>query len=263
MRTSIRETRTHGSKRKCGLKRLLFLLTLGAGLLPGAAVVIPSCASLTTFQDLISAGQCTAGIFTVKNPTVSFLPDGVLASDILISVSATADNVNFSLSGGVFSSLPGQNRSFQLGYTFDPPPDIIKGVSGGIEESGQDFGNYAQLDLDEVNDAVFVNYFLCAGAAFTDGCIGGEVYGFSLNRENSNLFLDGGIAFDSLLTNGVIFRTPVNKVGVLLSIDLNDGGFLGPLTTGFPIADVPEPAKMGLAGLAGLLVAMAPRRRRG
>lgn len=242
---------------------------LGATLLPAATIEIPSCASLETFQDLINAGQCTSGIFTVKNPIVMSLPEGVTASDILISVSATSDNVNFNLSSAAFTSSPfGDFRSFEIGYTFDPPPDIIKGVSGAIEDSGQEFPNEFDLLLDldgnaiasDVGDAVFVQYSLCAGAAFTGLGCDGVGYGFGLSRPNNNIRTD--LAFDPLLVNGVIFARPVNTVGVKLLIELRDGGFLGPLTTGFPVeADVPEPATMGLAGVAGLLVLMARRRR--
>ncbi|MCC6536234.1 MAG: PEP-CTERM sorting domain-containing protein [Bryobacterales bacterium] len=252
------------------MKRLLFLLSLGAALSPAATIEIPSCASLETFQDLINAGQCTSGIFTVKNPTVNFLPEGVSASDILINVSAVSDNVNFSLSSAAFTSSPfGGFQSFSLGYTFDPPPDIIKGVSGAIEDSGQESGDFdLLLDLDgnaiaaDASDAVFVQYSLCAGAAFSgQECIG-DLYGFSLNRPSSDILPRGDLAFDPMLINGVIFRSPVNTVGVVLLIELRDGGFLGPLTTGFPIAtDVPEPGTLGMAGLAGVAIVWARRRR--
>ena len=222
--------------------------------------MIPTCNSLTSFADLVNAGACTAGIFTIKNPTFSG-PEG-LDSQLILASSTDSQNVNFGFQGlELFTSI-GESLSFTFGYTIDPPPDIIKGVSGSIDDAGESsFENF--LNVAAVDDPVDVQYLLCAGAAFTrEGCAGTE-YGFSLTvpQQVSN----ASLRLASQLSGGVTFALPVNTVGVVVNVNLNNGGFIfGGFNSVFPlnpVGDVPEPGTLALAGVGGAFLLAANRRR--
>lgn len=243
-------------------RTLLFstLLVLGTGL--SQAAVIPSCNSLQTFADLINAGSCTAGIFTIKNPTFSGGFEG-LESSLFLATSADSQNVSFGFTGLELYTSFDESLSFTFGYTIDPPPDIIKGVSGSIDDAGQSsFEEF--LNVAAVGDAVDIGYQLCAGAAFVQGQCAGTPYGFSLtvpDQNSANL-----IRLASQLSGGVTFASPVNTVGVIVNVNLNNGGFVqGGFSSVFPldpVGDVPEPGTMALAGIGGALLAASRLRRR-
>ena len=234
-----------------GLPALLLGASLGQ-----AATLVPTCASLGSLQGLLSNGTCTAGIFTIKNPAFSG-PAGVAASDITLNVVYGANTVSLGFGGGQFVSGPLSNRSFTFGYTIDPPPDIIKGITGDLQDAGQDFFDIAGLlGPAGVGDAISVQYLLCAGAAFVDGACAGVSDGFSLTLPDSSLTVS------ALISGGVVFPSPVNTVGVLIMVDLQNGGRFGSINSSFPLSDVPEPGTMALLAGAGLALAAYGRGRR-
>ena len=232
------------------------MVILGASL-GHAATLVPTCASLGNLQGLISSGSCTAGIFTIKNPSF-FGPEGVNASAITLNVVYGADAVSLGFGGGEFVSGPFSSTTFTFGYTIDPPPDIIKGVTGDLEGAGQDFFNISSLlGPADFGDAISVQYLLCAGAAFVDNACAGQIYGFSLNLPDSSF---GPV---DLISGGVVFTGPVHAVGVLIRVDLQNGGTFSSVNASFPLVnDVPEPGTMAMLAGAGLALVAYGRGRR-
>lgn len=240
-------------------------LTLGIGITRGEP--IPACASFGTLGELVGRTTCGVGIFTIKD--VTFTGPAGLADLLSLNIGSTVDNVNFGVGGELFSDRGG-SIIFAYGYTIDPPPDIIKGVSGDVEDAGQ--GNFFSpfVRLAATADAVSIQYSICAGAAFTNNECAGTLYGFSLSVPD---LLDASpdlLSLASTLSGGVIFSEPVNTVGILVSIRLQNGGFLnGDMTTGFPLdpdpssGGVPEPGTSALVGLGCAAAAALSARGRG
>jgi PEP-CTERM motif len=239
-------------------KRLITLVAamwLGNGLVRGAEIIPPACSSLGTLQGLIDSQACTAGVFTIKDPSFSG-PSGVTASSITLSVLSGIDSVSLAFGGGVFNSPIGGSSSFTFGYTIDPPPDIIKGVSAEVEDAGQDSFGPQGFMPSAVGDAIAVQYLLCVGAGFVDGDCATSLDGFllSLPDADNNDFL-----LAATLSGGVTFSSPVNTVGVRIFVDLTNGGNFSGISSAFPL-DVPEPGSLALFGLGA--VALASRRFR-
>lgn len=239
---------------------LFSALLLGASISPAAVVPLShSCDGLSTFADLRIAGFCTAGIFTIKNPIFSG-PEGLDSSLILASIT-DFQNINFGFQNLSLSTGPGETLSFTFGYTIDPPPDIIKGVSGSIEDAGQSsFDDFFAIAA--AGDPVDIQYRICAGAGFVNESCAGTLYAFSLavpdQNENRNF-----LTLASQLIGGVTFAFPVNTVGVIVDVNLSNGGFIqGGFGSAFPldpIPDVPEPGTMALAGLGVVLLRVRSR----
>jgi hypothetical protein len=235
-------------------RSILATIVVGAGLSQAATIVPPSCASLGTFAQLQSAGACTVGVFTVKNATFGSSDEGVSASDFNITTAFVGNSIILSLSGSPFSSGDISLRTFFFGYTIDPPPDIIKGISAELQDADGGFFPEGFAPADD-GDPVSVDYAVCAGAAFVEGGCAGDILGFSLNVAQR---------FPTDVTiNGVIFDSPVNTVGVNIRVSLMDGGSFGALDSTFPlVADVPEPGAMAMMGLAVPVILALRRRRR-
>lgn len=223
-----------------------------------AATVVPTCASLGNFELLRSAGACTAGVFTIKD--ISFLGPGgsTDASGINLTTAISGGSISIGFQSLAFTSAGLGSTSFTFGFTIDPPPDIIKGISGELENAGQDLFGPTGFSVAAVGDAISVRYALCAGAAFAGNSCAGALNGFLITLPDST---QGEFATATTLNNGVTFASPVNTVGVLIQVDLSNGGNFTGLSSTFPLlTDVPEPASLAMVG-AGLSLAAWWRRR--
>lgn len=240
----------------------ILLLSLLLGASAAQAATLPACSGLTTIGQLLSSQSCTAGIFTVKNVTFSG-PTG-LENLINLNANVTEANVGLGFSSGFLTTGVEEQLSFTFGYTIDPPPDIIKGVSGATEDAGQDSGfSFSSLQPAALGpNAVEVNYLICAGAGFVDQQCAGTIYGFSLTLPDE-FISQAALSIAAQLSGGVTFAQPTNTVGILVTVNLQNGGFLGSLSSNFPLetAAVPEPSTLALAGVGGLLLAAGRRRR--
>lgn len=226
-----------------------------------AATILPTCASLGNLELLRTAGACTAGVFTIKDITFVGPGGSTDASGITLNLAFALDSLVVVLGGSSFTSSPGFSNSFTFGFTIDPPPDIIKGVSADVENAGQDFGlGIGDFSIAGLGDAISVQYAVCAGAAFAaNSSCPGALNGFLIHLPDAT---QNAFAVASTLSGGVTFASPVNTVGVLIQVDLSNGGNFTGLRSTFPLqADVPEPASLTMAG-AGLLLALWRSRQR-
>ncbi len=237
------------------IRPLPFLFFVGVSTMQ-AVTIVPTCASLGNFEALRSAGACTAGVFTIKNITYLGPGESTDASAISLVTAISASAISIGFQSLAFTSTGPGLTSFTFGFTIDPPPDIIKGVSGELDNAGQNQFDVTGFSVAGLGDAISVRYALCAGAAFSGNNCAGALNGFSITLPD---LTQADLATAATLNGGVTFASSVNTVGVLIQVDLSNGGSFSGLSSSFPL-DVPEPASWAMVG-AGLSLAAWRRRK--
>lgn len=216
----------------------------------GSAQILtpPTCATLSTFQQVISAGGCDLGLgFTLKGASFGASTTGgeIGATQVNFSASFNSGIIGVGLSGP-FNTTTGQNHTYTIRYVVDPPPDIISGFDSDV-----DFGSTTNALTTQAGSGS-MNVALCSGATFTDTP---PISAFCPSTFNT-LVLN-----PSNPSAGVTF--PLTYiVDVNLLLNLQNGGQMVSVFTQLPTTLVPEPAFGAAAGLLSAGMLLLRRRRR-
>jgi hypothetical protein len=234
------------------MKYLCLLLLLGCGAGPVFSSVIieqtlpAPCSNYKTMAQLIEAGSCGLGYFTLKHfdfgPSPTHPESPLTAEDISVSFGITPGSLSLFFSSTGFVVTGDDAAGYILRYLIDPPPVIIR----GFEEEMETFTPVAP-------GIASINTSLCVGGRLVgeDGCE---------NLLGLNVFHDGT---ENSQTQASVGFSPTNILDVVHEISLEANGasadFRG-LSNGVVVSDIPEPATLVLIG-AGLAALSLFRRR--
>lgn len=235
------------------LLRSLILPTLLAGVLPAATTGPVPCASLPSFGDLLEAGECATGIFTVKNPDFDISGGKADPLEIGLDIPEFDGTISIGLSGPFLSFFANEPTIYQFALTVDPPPDVLFGFEASFEDFEQFGAQRSQAEIQAPGDGdIQLLFNLCAGGTFTGNNIcSGDAYELLLDNTGPR-------------SGRVLFRRPTNLVDIRMIFTLRNLASFDGIQTGVN-TPMPEPGTMILIGSAllafGLMHKRLPRYR--
>ncbi|MFN7923682.1 MAG: hypothetical protein U0Q16_26505 [Bryobacteraceae bacterium] len=203
--------------------------------LASAATIVTPCSQLETFAAMQQAQVCAVGDFTAKDFAFSGpvgVPGALTASSVFPSPGVSAGKVSFGIQGNFQGVLPSGATVYTLGYTIDPPPEILDGFEASLS-----FDNFFAFDpspgspIALADPGVTVTFAICAGGSLGPACP--DFHQLVLTSVNP--------------TGLIVFGRPTNFVNVSELITIDPGAsFSGTSADVTALTGIPEPSIGGL-----------------